>query len=87
MLSFSKMVSKKTIENLPVTPIDVSNAFAIFGTNLSIVKGVTNRTKPSRVETEFDIEIPRDIYRLNRFVTLTADVMFVSGILFLKNFS
>ena len=28
-------------------------------------------------------EIPRDFYRLNKFVTLTADVMFVCGIPFL----
>ena len=67
------MVSEKTVKNMPVTPIDVSNSLVIFGTNLSRVKGGTVRKKPSRVETEFYIEIPRDIYSLNRFVTLTAE--------------
>ena len=46
---FVRMVSKKTVENLPVTPIDVSNAIAIFGPNLSRVKGGTVRTKPYRL--------------------------------------
>ena len=32
-------------------------------------------------------EIPRDFYRLNKFVTLTADVMFVCGLPFLVTFS
>ena len=45
------------------------------------------RTKPSRVETEFDIEIPSDNYRLIHFVTLTADAMFVIGITFLTTLS
>ena len=48
---FVKMFSKKTVKNLPVTPIDVSNALAIFGPNISRVKGVTVRTKPYWVET------------------------------------
>ena len=72
---------------MPVTPIDVSNALAIFGPNLSRVKGGTVRTKPSWVETEFVIEIPRDFYKLNCFVTLTYDVLFVNGIPFLMTLS
>ena len=32
-------------------------------------------------------EIPRDFYRLNKFVTLTADVMFVYGLPFLVTYS
>ena len=32
-------------------------------------------------------EIPRDFYQLNKFVTLTADVMFVYGLPFLVTFS
>ena len=47
----------------------------------------TVRTKQSRLETEFDIEIPREIYKLSCFVTLTSDVMFVNGIPFLTTLS
>ena len=54
---FLKVVSKKTVKKLPVTPINVSNALAIFGPNLSKVKEGTVRTKQSRVDIEFDIEI------------------------------
>ena len=36
---FVKMVSKKTVNKFPVTPIYVSNALAIFGPNFSRVKG------------------------------------------------
>ena len=32
-------------------------------------------------------EIPRDFYRLNKFVTLTEDVMFVCGLPFLVTYS
>ena len=81
------MVSEKTVKNIPVTLIDISNALSIFGPNLSRVKGGTVRTKPSRVEIEFNIEIPRDFYKLNRFFTLTSDVMFVNGVPFLTTFS
>ena len=84
---FVKMVSDKPVQNLPVAPIYVSNALAIFGHNLSRVKGGTLRTKPYRVDTEFDIEIPRDFYKLNRFFTITSDGIFVKGIPFLTTFS
>ena len=37
---------------------------------------------PERVIPEY-LDIPRDFYRLQRFVTLTADVMFVNSLPFL----
>ena len=40
------------------------------------------RKRPKRVRVE-RVEIPRDFYKLHKFVTLTADVMFVSGIPFM----
>ena len=52
---FVKMVNEKTVKNLPVTPIDVSNALAIFGPNLSRLKGGTVCTKLSMVDTEINI--------------------------------
>ena len=33
------------------------------------------------------MKIPKDFYRLHKFVTLASDVMFVNIILFLVNFS
>ena len=64
----------------------MNNADVIFGTDLSGVWGRAVRTKPERVETD-SVAIPRDFYELNRFITLTADVMFVNGIAFMTTLS
>lgn len=45
------------------------------------LKGGTVRQKPDRVDPEY-AQIPRDFYRLHKFVTLSADVMFVNGLPF-----
>ena len=45
------------------------------------------RTKHERVVTGEDVVIHRDFYLFHRFVTLTADVMFVNGMPFLATFS
>ena len=79
---FKEMVSHKTLKNCHVKPLHVTNSNIMFGTDLSGVRGRTVRTKPERVETD-SVEIPRDFYVLNQFITLTADVMFVNGIAFL----
>ena len=42
--------------------------------------------KPDRVDTDL-IPIPRDLYEIQKFVTSTADVMFVNGISFLATLS
>ena len=80
------MVSNTFLKNSPVKVDDVTNARTIFGPNLLRLKGGSTRQKPKRVESEY-IKIPRDFYRLHKFVTLTADVMFVNGIPFLMTFS
>ena len=79
------MVSSPNLENCPVTATDVSNACVIFGPDLPGVKGKTVCISPHRVETEY-LEIPWDYYTLQKFVTLTADVMFVNGIPFLMTY-
>ena len=50
------------------------------------MRGKTVRQKPDRVETE-ETPIPRYFYGLHKFVTLTADVMFVNGVPFLVTLS
>ena len=83
---FINMVSKETgIKNCPATPVDVANAHTIFGPDLPGVRGKTVRQKPSWVETA--VRVPDDYHRLNKFVTLTADVMFVNGYGLLVTFS
>ena len=47
----------------------------------SLTDFTATRRKPnSRVGVENRVKIPRDLYKLNKCVTLTADVMFVSGL-------
>ena len=45
------------------------------------LRGETVRQRPERVVPEY-LGIPRDVYLLHHFVTLTADVMFVIGLAF-----
>ena len=68
-------------KTIPVTCSDLTNARAIFGPDLSGVRGKTVRQKPDRVETE-ETSIPRYFYVLHKFVTLTADVCLSTGYLF-----
>ena len=83
---FKQLVSERVLKDCPVTADDVTNAVSIFGPDLAGIRGKTVRGQPDRVETEF-IPIPRDFYELHKFVTLTADVMFVNGIAFLTTLS
>ena len=62
---------------------NVADALAIYGPPIYRLKGAKTREKThSQVGEWGELEIPRDFYRLSKFVTLTADVMFVSGIPF-----
>ena len=76
------MVRHRPLRNLPFQYRDLANATRMFGPDLPNIKGKTVRRKPDRVETD-QLPIPRDYYRLNHFVTLTADVMYVNGVTFL----
>ena len=83
---FKEMVSNRELANCHVTVQDITNAHAIFGPDLPGVRGKTVRRKPSRVEPQY-VAIPDDFHKLHRFVTLTADVMFVNGAAFLVTLS
>ena len=83
---FKQMIGEKKLKNNPVSLNDVANALAIFGANVNRSKGAATRKKPHRV-VGGRCKIPRDFYRLNKFVTLTVDVMFVCGVLFLVTYS
>ena len=50
------------------------------------MKGGTVRQNPERVDPVYTA-IPSDFFELHRFVTLTADVMFLNGIPFLVTLS
>ena len=82
------MVSDNIPENMPIGINNVADALSIYGLPVSRLEGAKTREKIHLLCGEGGkLEIPRDFYRLNKFVTLTADVMFVSGIPFLVTFS
>ena len=85
---FAELVSKNctALKTIPVTCSDLTNARAIFGPDLSGVRGKTVRQKPDRVETK-ESSIPQYFYGLHKFLTLTADVMFVNSVPFLVTLS
>ena len=83
-----QMVSDNIPENMLIGLDNVADALAIHGLPISRLKGAkTKENPPPRVGEGGKLEIPRDFYRLNKFVTLTADVMFVSSVPFLVTFS
>ena len=83
-----QMVSDNIPENMPIGINNVTDALAIYGPPVSRLKGAKTREKTHpQVGEGGKLEISWDFYRLNTFVTLTADVMLVSGIPFLVTFS
>ena len=83
---FKKLIGTNDIKNNPVTIENVADDFSIFGSNVNRLKGAATRQRPRRV-VGGRCKIPKDFYHLNKFVTLTADVMFVCGFPFLVTYS
>lgn len=80
------LVRNNRLKNCSITLTDIDNANFIYGTARSNLRGGTTRTKPGKVNN-VKIEIPRDFYKLHKFVSLSADVMFCNGIPFLTTVS
>ena len=83
---FKLMVNSPSLKNCPVTDHDITNSRAIFGPDLPGLQGRSTRQKPKRVVSEY-MGIPWAIYERYKYVTLTADVMFVNRIVFLVSLS
>eukprot|EP00804_Cyclotella_cryptica_P019093 CCRYP_021211-RA/>CCRYP_021211-RA protein AED:0.16 eAED:0.16 QI:0/0/0/0.66/1/1/3/0/1057 len=79
---YEGMVRGKLLDDCPIDVVDLRNAHTIFGPDLAGLRGRTVRRRPERVTTDV-VAVPRDFVRLHKFVTLTADIMFVNGIPFL----
>ena len=78
-----QMVSDNIPKNMPIGLDNVDDDLAIYSPPVSRVKGTKTREKTHPwVGEGRKLEPPRDFNQLNKFVTLTTDVMFVSGIPF-----
>jgi hypothetical protein len=85
-VQFVKMVRNNTIKNCPNKPTHITNALTIFGPSIAGMHGKTVCRKPEQVEAELG-RIPDNFHCLHRFVVMTANVMFVKGIVFLTTLS
>ena len=87
--SFKKIVSlgENGLQKCPVTVADITNGTTIFGPNRPRIRGGTKRdTNVKRVKEQM-VSILREFYKMHKRVTITADVMFVSGVPFLVTLS
>ena len=82
---FKNKVSCKSKSSLfrdcPMLSKDISNAKTIFGPSKPCVEGKWVWGKPKRVEPSY-VSIPANLITAHRYLTLVADVMFVSGLPF-----
>jgi hypothetical protein len=83
---FKHMVSNRLLKNCPVKLDHITIAHSIYGPSIAGVCGKTLRCKPERVEVEYG-NVPDDFHRLHKFVKLTANIMFINGIVFLTTLS
>ena len=80
-IEVSRTSNSSLFRDCPLTTRDISNTRAIFGPSLPCTQGKLVWSRPKRVEPVY-ISIPAQLISLHKYVTLAADVMFVSGIPF-----
>ena len=83
---FIRYVAKNLIPNCPITVQDIKNAELIWGPDIGSLKGKTVRTQPPAVRVT-GTDIPVTIMQHYKDVTLSVDVMKVTGIPFLMTIS
>ena len=74
------------ITNYPVTIQDIKNAEFVWGPELGCLKGKTVRSQPPAVQVT-GTNIPMQIMQQYKNVTLSVDIMKVTGIPFLMTIS
>ena len=66
------------LKDSPVTAQDVDVALKIWGPSVALLKGKTVRRKPPLVLEDI-VEIPKELWKLHKRVTLTIDIFFVNS--------
>jgi hypothetical protein len=83
---YVKIVEGGMLSNCPITRADIVAAEDIFGLNLGPLKGKTVRRKNTHVPSLVS-DVPYDIIKTHRDVTLCFDIMFVNKVAFLVTVS
>ena len=82
------MLGERDLTNCLVTAKDIDNACALYGPNISRLKGAVTRQPVQHTKTMGErLKIPGEFYWLHKFVTLTVDMMFVCRLPFLVTYS
>ena len=76
------MIHANLIANSPVTPENITDAHELFGEHLAGLMGKTVHRKQEGVVMDY-VQILRDVIRTNKYVSLTADVMYVNNLPFI----
>jgi hypothetical protein len=74
------------IKDCPVTVKHAVTALKIWGKNFVVLKGKTTQTKPNLVARNF-VKVPVELLKLHKEVYSTANLFFVSKILFFLTLS
>ena len=78
---FKKIVEGGMLHNCPITRADIVAAEDIFGPNVGSLKGKTARKKNTHVPS-LVADVPYQIIKTHRNITLCFDIMFVNKIAF-----
>ncbi len=73
-----QIVQANLLKDSPVTAQDVDVALKIWGPSVALLKGKTVRRKPPLVLEDI-VEVPKELRKLHKRVTLTIDVFFVNS--------
>ena len=81
------MLNNHMIPNCPVTADGVDRATTIYGNDVAILKGKSERKAPHKLPIKTIVEVPPDILSLHKNVTLYVDIFFVDKLVFLLSIS
>ncbi len=70
----------------PIAPVDITNARAIFGSDLASVRGKTVCQTPAPVVVDH-VAVPCALVERNKVETMAVDIFFVDGMAFLVTLS
>ena len=74
-------MSSQNIDDYPLTIHDVNNTHAIFGPDISGLRGKTVRQKTDIAMKNY-VAVLRDFLALHKYVTLMTDVCFIKNVAF-----
>ena len=78
---FKNAVKYNMIDDCPVKVEHINVAEDIFGKDIHALKGKTVKKQPYHVDQDI-IQVPREVMRLHRNVTLGMDLIFINGLAF-----